>query len=316
MQAPAAVPGVVDVQELLGAEASLEAPPDLLVEVPHGADRRAHYDALATQLQGDYPAELHKFFHVNTDVGAWDLGRRVAERVVAARPRTRAWLLRCLIPRTFVDCNRVAGAGPTGDLSGTGITGAMAPYVRDPRDQARLAELHAAYVAVAEHGYATVCGGSGLALNPHTYGPRTLAVDKVDDDIVANLERAHEPGIYQASPMRPPADLITRDEQGTVYGPEGSETALVDALRGLGLDAAVSQTYYLHPVTQGYRFSKAYPGRVLGFEIRRDLLVQTWDPFVEQAVDPGKVDRIAGPFADYVGSWLDRSTSRGRPRRL
>ena len=74
--APLLPAGVVDVEIVRGARARPDAPPDLLVEVPHGADRRAHYDALRARLRGDLPADLHAFFHVNTDVGAWQLGRR------------------------------------------------------------------------------------------------------------------------------------------------------------------------------------------------------------------------------------------------
>src|SRR2546423_12804549 len=91
----ASIPGVADV-ELLGA-----GPTMLLVEVPHGADRRAHYDDLRARLGGDLPADLHAFFHVNTDVGAGQYGRRAAERVVAALPRSSAPVCPCLCSLTF-----------------------------------------------------------------------------------------------------------------------------------------------------------------------------------------------------------------------
>ena len=31
-------------------------------------------------MRGDLPADLHAFTHVNTDVGAWQLGRRGSRR--------------------------------------------------------------------------------------------------------------------------------------------------------------------------------------------------------------------------------------------
>lgn len=296
---PRSVPGVVDVH-WVGAPSDPEHPPDLLVEVPHGADRRAHYDALVAQLSGTYPPGLHAFFHVNTDVGAWQLGLRVAERVVEAHPDARVVLLRCLVPRTFIDCNRVADAPASGDLAGRGVTGAMPPYVREAADQALLAELHASYVSIAEAAYDWVCGGGGFALNPHTYGPRTLAVSAITDQIVADLRRAHQPEIYDASPERPPVDLIMRTAEGEYLGPAGAEEALIEAFAAHDLPAAVSETYALLPVTQGYRFSSAHPGRVIGLEVRRDLLVEAWIPFEEQVVDPAKVDRAARPLAQVL----------------
>ena len=45
-------------------------------------------------LQGAYDDDLVDFFHVNTDVGAWDYGRRVAERVIAARGDRSALVVR------------------------------------------------------------------------------------------------------------------------------------------------------------------------------------------------------------------------------
>src|SRR5690606_36693325 len=75
MTLPSSIEGVVTVELLRGAEAPPAAVPDLLVEVPHGADLRAHYDALRARLVGELPADLHCFFHINTDVGAWAYGR-------------------------------------------------------------------------------------------------------------------------------------------------------------------------------------------------------------------------------------------------
>lgn len=298
---PTAIPGVVDVHWIDGAAADPTAVPDLLVEVPHGADRRAHYDALAGRLRGTYPEDLHVFFHVNTDVGAYQVGRRAAEQVVAAHPERRAVVLRCLVPRTFIDCNRVTG-GEIGNLKTARMTRAMPPYVRDPADRALLLELHGRYVAVAEAAYDWVCGAGGMALNPHTYGPRTLAVSEVTERIVEDLRQAHTPEVYEASSLRPEVDLIMRTQEGEYLGPDGAEEALVEAYAAEGLTAAVSRTYTLHRVTQGFRFSSAHPGRVIGLELRRDLLVEDWLPFEEQVIDDDAITRAARPLAQVVAS--------------
>src|SRR5689334_21445783 len=95
------IPGICELA-LLGA-----GEPELLLEVPHGATRAEHYDALRGALAGDYPEDLRDFFFVNTDVGAPELALRTALAFVAARPGSTVAVLRSLIPRTFVDCNRI-----------------------------------------------------------------------------------------------------------------------------------------------------------------------------------------------------------------
>ena len=62
------VPGVCEVLRW----GSPDEPASLLVEVPHGATERRHYDALANRLEGTLPSRLEQFFHVNTDFGAPD----------------------------------------------------------------------------------------------------------------------------------------------------------------------------------------------------------------------------------------------------
>jgi len=297
---PGSLPGVADVEILRGSSAPSDAAPDLLVEVPHGADRRAHYDALRALLVGDLPDDLHEFFHVNTDVGAWQVGRRVAEHVIAADPHRSAVIVRSLIPRTFVDCNRLEDA--TDDLAKGGMTAGVAPYVRHPDDVRLLLERHRAYTAVAQAAYEAVCGHGGFALVPHTYGPVTLGIEKVDDGIVAALRAAHEPAAYATWPVRPEVDLITRTADGTSYAPEGAEQAVAAALAGF--EVAANKTYAMHPSTMGYRWATRWPGRTLCFEVRRDRLVPEWRWSEEMHPDPAMVDRFARPLADLLRSWL------------
>lgn len=303
----ASIPEVAHV-EWLGGEPADDAPIDLVVEVPHGADRRAHYDALRGRLVGDLPADLHEFFHVNTDVGAWQYGRRVAERVVAARPGRRALLIRCLIPRTFVDTNRVADASAE-DLAKGGLTAGVAPYVRDPADVALLLDLHRRYVELADAAYARVCGQGGFGLNPHTYGPVTLGVERVDDRIVDELRRVHQPELYGTWPVRPEVDLITRTQDGASWAPDGAVERLTRDYGALGLGVVDGGTYFVHPSTQGHRWSTRHRGQVLCLEVRRDLLVEryTWDR--EMVVEDAKVERVAGPLAALIDDWL---AQRGR----
>jgi predicted N-formylglutamate amidohydrolase len=294
--------GVAYVERIDGKGADPSAPPRLLVEVPHGAETRAHYDALRSRLAGDLPADLHVFFHVNTDVGAWDYGRCVAERVIAADPTRSALLVRSLVPRTFVDVNRVEDAGD--DLAKGGLTPGVPPYVRDPRDLALLLELHRSYVRMAERAYELVCGSGGFALTPHTYGPRTMGIERIDDSIVSALRKAHEPEEWARWPERPQIDLITSTPEGTSYAPDGMAERLIAAYRAMEIQAIANGTYTLHPATQGYRFATRYPKQVLCLEVRRDLLVEQYTPFEEMTVRKDAADRIAAPIADAIDDWL------------
>ena len=295
----AAIPGVVDVAIIRGVEASSEASADLLVEVPHGADRQSDYDALRGRLRGDLPPDLRAFFHFNTDVGAWAYGRATAAAVLAAQPQRTALIVRSLIPRTFIDCNRPADFG--GDASAK-LTAGLHTYIRDAHDQTLLKELHEAYVATAEAAFAAVCGRGGFALIPHTYGPRTLDIPHIGDDIGQRLREALTPEQVERWPLRPEIDLLTRDPDGTLLAPEGVEESLLTAFREAGLQPEANHTYCLHPPSLAHTFSARYPGQVLCLEVRRDLLVDEWRPFDEMRAEAHKAERIAAVLSPVVAN--------------
>jgi hypothetical protein len=297
--APASVEDVVDVELIRGADADPDAVPELLVEVPHGADERRHYDALRARLVGDLPEDLHLFFHLNTDVGAHAYGRATALAWLDMHPDRSALIVRSLIPRTFVDCNRFA-AYRGGNLDAGALTPGIPSYVRHEADLALLMERHRAYVEVATRAFADVCGGGGLALVPHTYGPRTLGIDAIDDDIVAKLCWACEPERHDTWPLRTEVDLLTRDGDGKLFAPEGVEDVLISRFADAGWTAKANDTYFLHSSTLGHAWSVAYPGRVLSLEIRRDLLVQEWRPFEEMLALPDACDRVAKVLAGVL----------------
>ena len=277
------VAGVADVEELGRGE----GPIDLLVEVPHGADRRAHYDALRARLRGELPAHLEEFFFVNTDVGAWQLGRRVAERVAAGG--RRVVVIRSLVPRTFIDCNRIEDA-----TAEAGMTASVPAYVRDAGDRALLLDLHRRYVGLVE----TAVASSGFVFMPHTYGPRTLGIEKIDEMIVEKLRWAHQPGIYESWPVRPEVDFITRTADGTLHAAASVVDAVGAAYRALGLEVAENKTYAMHPSTQGLRWALRCPERTFCLEMRRDLLCPGWIWNQENEVSPSAANRFAEPIAE------------------
>jgi len=280
----------------------LESPAGLLVEVPHGATARAHYDAIAARLESPLPARLEQFFHVNTDFGAPELALRVAA-LVAAAPRkalTRGVVVvRALVPRTFIDLNREIA-----DTAQPGMTPGLPPYITAPADRELLFSLYQQYRGAVARAYREVCEAGGIALALHTYAPRSVDV-AVDGGIVAALRAAYRPGAYDAWALRPSIDCITRDSAGRDLSPPGIVAALRAAYSELGLETGDNATYHLHPATMGYRYAARYPGQVLCVEFRRDLLGAPWRPFSPSAVGPRKVARLAQPLAALLARALE-----------
>jgi hypothetical protein len=299
--------GVALVEILRGAAAAHGDSPSLLVEVPHGADERGHYDALRARLVGDLPADLHEFFHVNTDIGAWQYGRRVAELLVAERPQLSAMVVRSLIPRTFIDCNRLEETQES--LQAGGLTAGLAPYVEHPDDRALLVSLHRAYVRLIEDAYAEVCDGGGFALTPHTYGPYNLPIAHIDRGIVEALRACHRPEVIPTLSVRPEVDLLTRTKEGVRLAPEGIVHDLLAAFAAAGHRPTEGAAYSLQPSTQTWRFVTRYPEQVLCLEVRRDLLVETYTGLSAMVVREDAADRVARPLAAAIGRWLDRRAS-------
>jgi len=302
------IPDIVDVEILRGRDAGPHDAPAFLVEVPHGADERRHYEALRRRLLGALPDELHAFFHINTDVGAWAYGRRVAERLVALQPTRSAVVVRSLIPRTFIDCNRPATKAG-GDLTKGGLSAGIPPYVRDERDLALLTDLHRQYVDVAAAAYQAVCGRGGLALVPHTYGPRSLGIKAIDDDIVKNLKAACAPGVLETWPLRAGVDLLTRDGQKTELSPPGMEARLLKDFSAAGFVTKANDTYYVHESSLAWTWSTTNPGQLVCLEVRRDLLVPEWRPFEETIAAAENVERVADVL---VPALHDALIARGR----
>ena len=273
-------------------------PAGLLIELPHGATERAHYDAVAAQLRSPLPARLEQFFHVNTDFGVPELAREVASRaaVAARKARTRGVVvLRALVPRTFIDFNReIAVSTPAS--ADPGMTPGLPPYISAAADQRLLISLYQQYHATVAKLYRETCSAGGMAVALHSYAPRSVEVE-VDADIVTALRAAYRPAAYSSWVVRPAVDFISQDAAGRDLSPTGLVAELRSAYAALGLNVGENATYHLHPATMGYRYSAAYPGQVLCLEFRRDLLGAPWRPFAPSPVGRRKVGRLAGPLA-------------------
>lgn len=281
------IPGVVQVVILRGSECGPEVEPSLLVEVPHGADTQAHYDAVATRLRSPLPDRLDRFFHVNTDVAAWAIGLTTAAHYIDQVPTAAALALRCEIPRTFIDVNRVIGRRMT-----AGLTPGLQPWVTDPADVAWLTQMHERYTDRVGAAYERVCGAGGRALIPHTYAPRSVPITQIDAHIIEELDRVYQPEVLRQAPLRSEIDLITTTPEGVDLAPPGLAAAVTQRLSGFGYTVEHNHAYELHPVTMGAKWSSQWPGSVLCLEVRRDLVTH-WEPFVSKTLRSKAIDGIA-----------------------
>ena len=279
----ASIPDVLDVT-VVGPRPDA---PDLIIEIPHGATRTADYTALARVLTSPLPANLVDFFHVNTDAGAPELGLAIGEKL--AGERTVA-VLRCRIPRTFIDCNRRIDAAPEEFRAGK-VTPGLMPWITSAEDRALLRARYDRYVGAVNEATARL-GDRGALLLLHTYAPRSVDVE-VDADIVTNLRRAYLPEVEPTWPLRPEIDVIARGTDGTDFAPPG----VVETLRSeLGIPIAESATYPLHPSTLAWAHVQARPGRAVCIEVRRDLLADPFEPFAEMRIGAAKIARLVPAF--------------------
>ncbi|MCC6621793.1 MAG: hypothetical protein IT385_11095 [Deltaproteobacteria bacterium] len=293
---------ILDTHVVRGA-AHAGGAPELLVEVPHGATATADYDAVARLLASPLPDGLVDFFHVNTDTGAPELALALAERFVARFPTRAVTVLRCRIPRTFIDCNRVLDL-TAADYKAGGVAPGLMPWIEDARDRALLVGAYAEYVA-AVRAARDALPRDGAMLLLHTYAPRTVGVE-VDRDIVKSLHHAYAPGVVETWPLRPELDVIARAGAGAdavSHAPPVLLSALRLAYGRIGMQVGESATYGLHPSTLGWEHVLALPGRAVCIELRRDLFVERFEPFVEAAIDPARVDALAEPLVAALASW-------------
>ncbi len=315
---------VCDVRVVTGRAADPRRPPALLLEVPHGAARRRHFDATRSRLVGELPEDLESFFFVNTDVGAAECALEIARRV--ARPEdypelsTRrgdrphapvsVLIVRGLVPRTFVDCNRDVEV--SGDaFRAVNLTAAVPSYIRRDEDVRTLAGLHRAYQDVASRAYEVVCGQGGIAFQLHTYAPRSVEIDEVGDDIVRVLREAYEPDRYARWKQRPDVDLITAIPGGSGLAPPRLTAAIRDRFGRAGIEVAENETYHLHPGTAGHRHASTYPGQVLSLEISRGRLADPFTPFAPMHIGRRKVRRMTAPLADALLDVSSASSGSG-----
>ncbi len=281
--------------QLLTTPGAESARPDLLFEISHGATQRSHYETIRGMLSPDLPDDLIDYFFVNTDVGSTEYARRVAEIVTESGSHS-VLILRCLLPRTFIDTNRIIGADTT-EAKGARLTTAMAEYIRDPGDAEKLLAMYQQYHDVAARAYEWICGAGGLAMMPHTYAPRSIQIDSFDEGIGRALRKAYEPEHYEKWAVRPAIDIISECPDGENLSPRSLVRSIRKKYAEIGIEVAENATYQLHPISMAHHYSLKYPGQVLCIEIARDRLADPFSPFEEMHISDKKVSEIANPTA-------------------
>ncbi len=285
---------IADILEVNHVRGSASAgPADLLIEVPHGATSTSDFTALAAQLTSPLPDALVDFFHVNTDTGAPELAQVIAERLVLAHPERAVTILRCRIPRTFIDCNRVLDASAAHYKAG-GVAPGLMPYITTPEDIALLRRRYETYIGAVREAAAEL-PAHGAMLLLHSYAPRTVGVE-VDANIVKSLHAAYAPEVVGTWPARPEMDVIGRGPDGTLHAPAAVVDALRAELAAQGMTLGDSHTYKMHPSTMGWEHAVRFPGRALCLEVRRDLFVDHFEPFVEARIDAARTAALAEPI--------------------
>ncbi|MDX1389761.1 MAG: N-formylglutamate amidohydrolase, partial [Acidobacteriota bacterium] len=221
-----------------------------------------------------------------------------------SRAPVASLIVRGLVPRTFVDLNRELDRHGD-DLRAANLTLAIPPYIRPEEDLETLAALHGAYHEAVALAYEAVCGRGGIAIQLHTYAPRSVRIDEIGDDIVTALRAAYAPERYDTWPRRPDVDLITATPDDTALAPALLVAAIRRRFERTGIVVAENATYTLHPGTTGHRHAAKYPGQVLCLEINRERLADPFVPFAPMRIGPRKVRRMTTPIVAGILDVLD-----------
>ena len=301
------LPDICAITYVRGAAAQGDSLPDLLIEVPHGATRASDFHALRSRLRGPFPENLIDFFFVNTDVGAPETALLLAAELTKVDHRRTVVVIRSLIPRTFIDCNRVVDVTSQPAVSEVGgMTPGVVRYVTDAKDLELLFLRYSAYRAAVTLAFEQVCDAGGTALMLHSYAPRSIDVP-VDENIVAALHAAYQPEVEPTWPLRAEVDFITRTPEGAVLADEDLIATMRSVFAAAGLATTESGEYPLHQSTLAWTFASRWPRQTLLVELRRDLLVRAFTPFAEMQADDDKCARMAALLASALHRWRHRT---------
>lgn len=277
--------------------------PWLLIEVPHGATRATDYERTASKLQAVLPKNLIEFFYANTDTGAPEGAEFLGEWLSA-----KGWgvaYVRCTIPRTFIDVNRVLSSEALsvegrGVVRG-GLTAAIPAYIDNATDAAVLIDLHRRYHSIAAAAYALVGGHPHcFHLQLHSFAPKSVGIEIVGRDIVERLRAAYQPAVYATWPDRPMVEVIAESEDGSFRVAPALTLRLKAAYARAGLELADSVTYRLTPAAMGYEYARAYPETTMCIEMNRAAIGNPFQPFAPTEASEAGLRKLLLPLAEAL----------------
>jgi hypothetical protein len=177
------------------------------------------------------------------------------------------------------------------------MTPGVPAYITDPADLADLVARHRAYHEAVGRIYEHVCGSGGLAVQLHSYSPRSVGVEATDANIVDALHEAYVPAVYETWPKRPSVDVICATKDGDFRCNPALVAEVRAAYTAAGIQNEENATYHMHPITMGMHYARAYPDRVLCIEFDRGLLADPFVPFAPSVISSTKVARMLAPLA-------------------
>ena len=138
----------------------------------------------------------------------------------------------------------------------------------------------------------------------HSYAPRSVGIDTIDHQIVKNLHWAYQEEVYKNWPLRPQIDFIAKTKDDQWLGAKEKILSIKQRMESDGLEVGISATYPMHPATTAYMHSEKYPNQTLCIEIRRDLLMKDFRPFMQLEAHQHQIQR----FARLIGlDFLERN---------
>ncbi|MDJ0838408.1 MAG: hypothetical protein QNK37_17960 [Acidobacteriota bacterium] len=294
---------VCEVSLISGCNAPAATPPDVFIELPHGATEMHHLQA-AKRLTRQYPGDRHDlFFTANTDQGSPEYALRLAEMLTETDPSMKVLILRCLLPRTIVDVNRIWAKDE--EAGAAGLTRGVPDYITHPDDLAKIIAIYERYQDQARKGYDVVCGNGGFAFNLHTYAPISVKPNP-DEYIVDTLIKAYQPDMVDTWPKRPVVELITAPPGGASLTDDALCAGIVEAYAAIGIEALENDPFPLHPATMAYEHAVRYPGQTLTLELSRASLAEVFDPFIIMTICPEKVETMTRPPAAAFQAYREK----------
>lgn len=296
-----------DSHEFLGSEATADLAATIFLEIPHGATTQAHLDAIKT-IGAQAPEDWDTFYWCSTDQGApevaleaarrlvdeaW-LAERLGDRAAQQAAARRVVVIRGLIPRHYIDLNRLWI--DEDEAKKTGLTPIIPSFLKDqPEPGTKLRALYRAYHEAINAQYQQTCQAQGQAMQVHTYSPRSVSAP--GGVTGALLRDAWSDAKRETWPLRPPGQLITGRADEPPLSDAQLTAMMLARFEQAQLKLSVNDPFSFHPVTTLDALGHRWPGQIMAIELGRDQLTSSYDPLGPWTPSQEAVERFGGALA-------------------